>query len=66
MLYLSHKRDKEIQDMKNHIWYMNTETGEITQDHGEAMGWYRNRIEVKLMDYSETLGEWIERGAWVW
>lgn len=52
--------------MKNHIWYMNTETGELTQDHSEAMGWYRNRIEVKLMDYSETLGEWIERGAWVW
>lgn len=51
--------------MKKHITYMNCETGEITEIHKDAMEWYRAGVEVALMDYSETLGEWIERGRWI-
>lgn len=52
--------------MKNHIHYMNKTTGEVTNDHAIAMSWYRERNEIALIDWSETLGEWIERGSWTW
>ena len=45
---------------------MNKETGEITQYHEVAMIWFRKRHDVALMDWSETLGEWVQRGEWVW
>lgn len=51
--------------MKTNLIYMNCETGEATEVHREAMEWYRVGTEVALMGYSETLGEWIERGRWV-
>jgi hypothetical protein len=52
--------------MKKPINYMNATTGEITESHAIAMEWYRDHNEVKLIGWSETLNEWIERGAWVW
>ena len=52
--------------MKRHITYMDCETGEITENHEIAMIWYRKRHNIALMDYSETLGEWVKRGEWVW
>lgn len=45
---------------------MNAETGEITTSHKEAMDWYRTHINVKLIDWSDALNEWVERGEWVW
>lgn len=48
------------------INYMNTITGEVTENHAEAMEWYRNKIAVKLIDWSEVLGEWVVRGEWIW
>lgn len=51
--------------MKKNITYMNCETGEITEIHADAMEWYRSGVEVALIDYSETLGEWLERGRWI-
>ena len=52
--------------MKNHIHYMNKTTGKVTNDHAIAMSWYRDHNDVGLIDWSETLGEWIERGSWTW
>ena len=52
--------------MKNPIHYMNKTTGEVTDSHSIAMGWYRGHDEVALIDWSEALGEWIERGYWAW
>jgi hypothetical protein len=51
--------------MKRNITYMNCETGEVTEPHSKAMEWYREGVEIALMDYSEVLGEWIERMRWV-
>ena len=51
--------------MKKEINYMNCETGEITKLHSEAMEWYRAGAEIALIDYSETLREWVERMRWV-
>ena len=51
--------------MKNPVMYMNCETGEVTEIHAEAMAWYREGIEVALMQYSEVLGETVERMRWV-
>lgn len=30
------------------LWYMNTTTGEITQNHTEAVGWFREGADVEL------------------
>ena len=51
--------------MKNLISYENCTTGEYTDNHNTAMAWYRAGDEVALISYSETLGEWIERGRWI-
>ena len=50
--------------MKKPINYMNKSTGELTESHAIAMEWYRDGDEVALIDWSDTLGEWIERGYW--
>ena len=50
---------------KRHITYMNCDTGEITDCHAIAMEWYRDNIEVALLDFSEVLNEWVERGRWI-
>lgn len=61
------KKEKEKEKMAlREIWYMNTETGEITQDHREAVEWYRNKIEVSLTYYSEERQKWCECGYWAW
>lgn len=30
------------------LWYMNTRTGEITRNHTEAVGWFREGTDVEL------------------
>lgn len=30
------------------LWYLNSETGEITQSHNEAVGWFRTGVNVEL------------------
>lgn len=52
--------------MKNSIHYLNLSTGEVTNDHALAMIWYNELNEIALIDWSESLQEWIERGRWVW
>ena len=47
------------------IYYINDKSGEATSNHAEAMEWYRTGAEIALMDYSETLGQWVERLRWV-
>jgi len=44
--------------------YMNCTTGELVNSHAIAMDWYRDGDEVALISYSDTLGEWVERGRW--
>lgn len=48
------------------LYYVNSQTGEMTESHAEAMGWYREKIDVELYNFSEVLGEWVKRGEWVW
>ena len=47
-------------------YYMNKRTGEVTENHAEAMGWYRAKDEVQIWGWSEVLGEWVCRMEWVW
>ena len=45
-------------------YYMNNGTGEITENHGEAMKWFRDGNEITL--YSrDTNGNFIQRTSWV-
>lgn len=45
-------------------YYMNNSTGEITENHGEAMKWFRDGNEITL--YSrDTNGNFIQRTSWV-
>ena len=46
------------------LHYQNKTTGELITNHNTAMEWYRAGDEVALLDFSETLGEWVERGYW--
>lgn len=48
------------------ITYMNCTTGEITENHREAMEWYRTGVEIDLIDWSDVLNCWVKRGSWVW
>lgn len=51
--------------MKNmKAYYMNNTTGEITENHGEAMKWFRDGNEITL--YSRNAdGNFIQRTSWV-
>lgn len=46
--------------------YMNKRTGEITDNHGIAMEWYRGHDEVAIIVYDEKRNEWTTRCEWVW
>lgn len=50
---------------QNETNYINTQTGELTTNHNEAMEWYREGIEVEVWTWSETLGEMVNRVTWV-
>lgn len=63
--YNKDTKGKGNKKMKKEINYMNCETGEVTKLHSEAMEWYRAGVEIALIDYSETLQEWVERMRWV-
>ena len=53
---------KEMKNMK--AYYMNNSTGEITENHGEAMKWFRDGNEITL--YSrDTNGNFIQRTSWI-
>ena len=65
MWYYNYRKRKEITQMKNNIYFVNCDTAELTDNHDYAMEWYRAGVEVALMSYSATLGEWVERGRWI-
>lgn len=48
----------------SNINYMNHETGKVYATHALAMEAYRQGVRIDLMDWSETLGEWVMRGYW--
>lgn len=52
--------------MKRKQYYKNKRTGERTESHATAMGWYRAKDEVQVWYFSETLSEWICGVEWVW
>lgn len=51
--------------MKNmKAYYINNTTGEITENHGEAMKWFRDGNEITL--YSRNAdGNFIQRTSWI-
>jgi hypothetical protein len=58
--------EREVITMKqNETNYINTQTGELTTNHNEAMEWYREGIEVEVWTWSETLQEMVNRVTWV-
>ena len=65
MLYLIHQKREEIKKMKQ-ITYMNCITGEVTENHNEAMEWYRIGVQVDLIEWCDVLNCWVKRGSWVW
>ena len=45
-------------------YYMNNTTGEITENHGKAMEWFRDGNEITL--YSRNAdGNFIQRTSWI-
>ena len=48
--------------MTNKLWYMNTETGVLTDSHAIAMSWFIDGATVFLMQVRN--GEWVKRGSW--
>lgn len=66
MWYYNYRKRKELKAMKREQYYKNKRTGERTDSHAEAMGWYRAKDEVEVWYYSETLCEWICGIEWVW
>jgi len=52
--------------MKKELWYMNSETGEITQNHHEACRWfYEDRATIWL--YLRTENGWNKLPTyWAW
>lgn len=49
--------------MKN-LTYMSTLTGECVTTHKEAMELFNAGHDINIIDWSETLGEWICRMIW--
>ena len=43
-------------------YYLNTETGEITESHKEAVGWYRNGITVEIWKNGKCCLIWESLG----
>lgn len=39
-------------------YYLNRETGEITENHREAIEWYRNGIEVEIWVSGKMVLSW--------
>jgi hypothetical protein len=52
--------------MKREQYYKNKRTGERTESHAVAMGWYRAKDEVEVWYYSEAVSEWLCGVEWVW
>lgn len=50
--------------MTTNITYVDHTTGEVYENHAQAMDAYRNGHRIDLYDYSEALGEWVLRGFW--
>ena len=40
-------------------YYMNRSTGEITEDHREAVEWYRNGDEVEIWKNGKMVLAWV-------
>ena len=52
--------------MKRQQYYKSKATGKTTENHREAMEWYRAHEEIEVWYYSETFSEWICGVEWVW
>ena len=52
--------------MKRQQYYKSKATGKTTENHHEAMEWYRVHEEIEVWYYSETFSEWICGVEWVW
>ena len=50
--------------MTNKLWYMNTETGVLTDSHAIAIMWFNRKVTLNLMQVRN--GEWVKRGSWEW
>lgn len=48
--------------MENKLWYMNTETGVLTDSHAMAMSWFIDGTNIDL--FQNRNGKWIKRGSW--
>lgn len=59
--YIKIRKGEKI--MKN-IIYMSTLTGECTENHKDAVALFNEGHDIDIMDWSETLGEWICRMTW--
>ncbi len=44
---------------ENDKYYYNTQTGEITESHDEAMEWYRSGIEVEIWRNGKRVLSWV-------
>jgi len=46
------------------LWYMNEETGEITENHWEAVEWFNEGVNVTLIKYQEPIRQWVQVCTW--
>ena len=47
-------------------YYKNKRTGEKTENHRQAVEWYRAKDEVEIWDWSDVLNQMVCRMEWVW
>lgn len=47
------------------INYQNETTGEVTENHKQAVEWYREGHDIMLISWSDVCHDWIERLEWV-
>lgn len=48
------------------LYYMNEITGELTENHKEAMQWFNMGANVELEKVDPNTGELVKCAEWVW
>lgn len=48
------------------LYYMNESTGEITDNHKEAVQWFNNGNNIELDKVDPSTGELLKCSEWIW
>lgn len=63
---ITKRKEKEIKKMKREQYYKSKTTGKTTENHREAMEWYRAHEEIEVWYFSEAFSTWVCGIEWIW